>query len=152
MCSGLISPVMTSMPPSWDGTRFCPTMAIFIYFRAIPCSLLCCLKFPIMRGEGNPISSPDAFCCTFRCHLMHSSYHTHGLIETKLHRFSEILSILRVIPKVFRKFQERWRQLFTKCPVHSRLFLAENDILAVQKNSVILCVRKPCNNEEEQVT
>lgn len=37
-------------------------------------------------------------------------------------------------------------------PVHSRLFLAENDILAVQKNSVILCVRKPCNNEEEQVT
>lgn len=41
---------------------------------------------------------------------------------------------------------------FHKMPVHLRLFLAENDILAVQKNSVILCVRKPCNNEEEQVT
>jgi hypothetical protein len=68
---------------------------------------------------------------------MHSSYHTHGLIETKLHRFSEILSVFRV----FRKFSGNFRKDgggFSQNALSIRVcFLAENDILAVQKNSAI---------------
>jgi len=59
------------------------------------------------------------------------------------------------MPRDSESFQEisgKMAAAFHKMPVHSRLFLAENDILAVQKNSVILCVRKPCNREKKQVT
>jgi hypothetical protein len=59
------------------------------------------------------------------------------------------------MPRDSESFQEisgKMAAVFHKMPVHSRLFLAENDILAVQKNSVISSVRKPCNNEEKQVT
>ena len=100
------------------------------------------LQPPLLReishyeGEGNPISSPDAFCCTFRCHLMHSSYHTHGLIETKLHRFSEIFSVFRV----FRKFLGKTAAIFHKMPcLFASVFSRKRYTCGSKKQRYFMC-------------